>query len=74
MSLAIPIAIVGNGARVAATGYMTQWFGEWAARGLVHDLTGYAAFAVMLGTIVVVLRLTRPSSVAKPPNPLPAGA
>lgn len=74
ISMAVPIAIVGNGARVAATGYMTQWFGGWVARGLVHDLTGYAAFAAMLGTILVVLRLTRPSSGAKPPDPLPARA
>ena len=58
-ALAIPIAIVGNGARVAATGYMTQWFGEWAARGFVHDLTGYVAFAAMLGMTIAVLRLTR---------------
>jgi exosortase len=72
ISMAIPIAIVGNGARVAATGYMTQWFGEWTARGVVHDLTGLAAFAVMLATIIAVLRLTRPSSVAKPPDALPA--
>jgi len=73
LSLAIPIAIVGNGARVAATGYMTQWFGEWAARGLVHDLTGYAAFAAMLGMTIGVLRLTRPSH-PKPPDPMPARA
>ena len=73
LSLAIPIAIVGNGARVAATGYMTQWFGEWTARGLVHDLTGYAAFAAMLGMIIVVLRLTRPSR-PKPPDAMPARA
>jgi exosortase len=73
IALAIPIAIVGNGARVAATGYMTQWFGEWAARGLVHDLTGYAAFAAMLGMTFAVLRLTRPSH-GKPPDPMPARA
>jgi len=81
ISLAIPIAIVGNGARVAATGYMTQWIGAWTARGLVHDLTGYAAFAAMLATTVAVLRLTRPSqskpqdpSRSKPSDPMPARA
>jgi len=73
LSLAIPIAIAGNGARVAATGYMTQWFGEWAARGLVHELTGYAAFAAMLGMTLLVLRLTRPSH-PKPPDAMPARA
>jgi exosortase len=72
IAMAIPIAIVGNGARVAATGYMTQWFGEWAARGLVHDLTGYVAFAAMLATILAVLRVTRPSVAAKPPDAMPA--
>jgi len=61
MALGIPIAIAGNGARIAATGYLTQWFGEGAARGVPHDVTGYVAFAVMFAAIVAVIRLTRPS-------------
>lgn len=73
MLLSVPIAILGNGARVAATGYFTQWFGEGAARGVPHDLTGYAAFAVMFAVSVMAIRLTRPSR-AKPSAPIPARA
>jgi exosortase/archaeosortase family protein len=61
MALGIPIAIAGNGARIATTGYLTQWFGGAAARGLAHDVTGYVVFAVMFAAIVAVIRLTRPS-------------
>ena len=31
MALGVPIAIIGNGARIATTGYLTQWFGAGAA-------------------------------------------
>ena len=76
ISMAIPIAIIGNGARVAATGYMTQWIGEWTARGPVHEMTGIAFFAIMLCMTIGVLRVTRPSSPShpKPPAALPARA
>ena len=73
MSVAVPIAIIGNGARVAATGYMTQWIGEWTARGPVHEMTGVAFFALMLGMTIGVLRLTRPSH-PRPPDAMPARA
>lgn len=75
MALALPIAIVGNGARVAATGYLTQWFGDWMARGLPHELTGYAAFGVMCALMVLILRMTRRTSfTTQPPGPIPAQA
>jgi exosortase len=51
-AVAVPVAIVGNGLRVAATGLLSTWFGEVAARGLFHDLTGYAAFIAMCAVIV----------------------
>jgi exosortase/archaeosortase family protein len=70
MALAVPIAIAGNGARIATTGYLTQWFGEKAARGLPHDITGYVAFAVMFGAMVLVIRWTRPSR-SSPSNAIP---
>lgn len=54
MGAAIPIAVIGNGFRVAATGFLTTWFGEVAVRGIVHDLTGYAAFIVMCACIIGV--------------------
>jgi exosortase len=48
----IPVAIAGNGMRVAATGVLAHLFGAGAARGLVHDLTGYVAFAGMCAVLV----------------------
>jgi exosortase/archaeosortase family protein len=64
MIVALPVAIVGNGFRVAATGYLTHWIGETATRGLVHDMTGYVAFIAMCAVTLAVLRLTRPSQAA----------
>jgi exosortase len=54
IGIAIPIAVIGNGFRVAATGVMAVWFGEGAARGLVHELTGFVAFLAMCAATVAV--------------------
>jgi exosortase len=54
IAAAVPIAVIGNGFRVAATGFLVTWFGPGAARGLVHDLTGFAAFLVMCACLVGV--------------------
>lgn len=59
MAAAAPIAVVGNGARVAATGVLTTWIGEAAVRGVLHDITGYVAFATMCAAIVLLQRATR---------------
>jgi exosortase len=56
---AAPIAVVGNGVRVAATGLLTTWIGETAVRGPLHDVTGYAAFLTMCAGIVGLLLATR---------------
>ncbi|MGE3404054.1 MAG: exosortase/archaeosortase family protein [Vicinamibacterales bacterium] len=62
---AVPIAIAGNTLRVAGTGILAHLFGAGAARGLVHDLTGYAAFfamgAALLGIYLLMTRRERPS-------------
>jgi exosortase len=60
IAAAIPVAILGNGLRVAATGLLSTWIGEAAARGFLHDLTGYAAFVLMFGMMVVIQILSRP--------------
>ena len=60
LAAAVPIAIIGNGLRVAATGLLSTVMGEAAARGLVHDLTGYAAFVVMCAAVVAVQMASRP--------------
>jgi exosortase len=51
---AVPIAVVGNGLRVAASGVLSQWFGEAALKGGLHDATGYVAFLVMCGVLLAV--------------------
>lgn len=56
---AAPIAVVGNGVRVAATGLLTTWIGETAVRGALHDLTGYAAFLMMCAGVLLLQRATR---------------
>ena len=55
----VPIAIVGNGLRVAATGALASRFGRMAVEGLVHELTGFVAFAAMCGAVLALLPLTR---------------
>jgi exosortase len=56
---ALPIAVVGNGLRVAATGLMTMWIGETAVRGTFHELTGFFAFVAMCAATFLVLFATR---------------
>jgi exosortase len=46
--LAVPLAIVLNGLRIAVTGLMTSVYGPAAARGLTHEASGWAVFLVAL--------------------------
>ena len=55
----LPIAIIGNGLRVAATGVLTTWVGPIAVEGLIHEMTGFVAFAVMCGGIFGLLWIGR---------------
>jgi exosortase len=55
----LPIAIIGNGLRVATTGWLTTWIGEMAVEGLVHQATGYAAFLVMCAGLFSLLWIGR---------------
>jgi exosortase len=59
---AAPVAVIGNGVRVAATGVMTTWIGEAAVRGALHDLTGYVAFIMMCAVIILLQLATRSRS------------
>jgi len=63
---AIPVAIVGNGLRVAATALLTLWIGESAVHGVIHELTGHLAFLVMCAAIIGFVIATRP-------RPIPRG-
>ena len=60
MAAAVPVAIVGNGLRVAATGLLSTWIGKAAAEGFLHDLTGYAAFVAMCAIILFLQVAARP--------------
>ena len=43
----VPVALAGNGLRVAATALLAGQMGADAARGAIHDATGWVAFALM---------------------------
>jgi exosortase len=55
----LPIAIIGNGLRVAITGALTTWIGPIAVEGLLHQMTGYAAFALMCAGMFALLWIGR---------------
>lgn len=56
---AIPIAVIGNGLRVAVTGLMTLSMGDRAVSGTVHEVTGFVAFVVMCIVTLLFLRTTQ---------------
>jgi exosortase len=60
LAAAAPIAIVGNGLRVAATGLLATWLGDMAARGILHEATGYVAFAAMCAALLALQVAARP--------------
>jgi len=52
--MAIPVAIVLNGLRIAWTGVAVAWFGPHMARGFAHEASGWAIFIAAFGLIWVV--------------------
>jgi exosortase len=56
----VPIAIIGNGLRVAGTGWLATWIGDAAVKGVIHDATGYVAFMVMCAGLFGLLWIARP--------------
>ena len=50
----VPVALVGNGLRVAVTALLASWIGESAVRGVPHDATGWAAFVLMFGALAAL--------------------
>jgi exosortase/archaeosortase family protein len=55
----LPIAIIGNGLRVAATGVLSTWVGQAAVEGVVHQATGYVAFVAMCAGMFALLWIGR---------------
>jgi exosortase len=50
----IPVALAGNGLRVAATAVLALRLGDDATRGLVHEATGFGAFVAMCAALAAV--------------------
>jgi exosortase len=55
---AVPIAVVTNGLRVAATGAACEFWSREAARGGWHTMTGWVTFTVSLLLLAAVWRVT----------------
>ncbi len=51
---AIPLAIIGNMARIATIGLVAQAFGDQLALTLYHDYSGYVVFGVAIGFMVAI--------------------
>lgn len=51
---AIPLAIIGNMARIATIALVAQAFGEQLALTLYHDYSGYVVFGVAIGCMVAI--------------------
>lgn len=67
VAAAVPIAVVVNGLRVAATGFACELWGPAAAADPWHTLTGWLTFAAAMGLLVSTGRLiggTRPATEA----------
>lgn len=64
----VPVALAGNALRVAATAVLASRLGEDATRGIVHEATGFAAFAAMCAALaavhLVASRCARPGRAA----------
>jgi exosortase len=54
----LPIAIVMNGFRIAATGLACETFGPRAATGVWHELGGWLTFLLSVGALVLLQRVT----------------
>ena len=62
VSLAVPVAIVANGIRIAATGVACETWGPQMASGRWHTITGWITFAVATFVLVQLARvITRAS-------------
>jgi len=55
-ALTVPVVILTNSIRVAATAVSTHYYGPAAARGFVHDLYGWLAFAAAFAIMFLLHR------------------
>jgi exosortase len=54
----IPIAVLTNSARVAATGLAAQYWSPETAEGVFHTFSGWVVFAVAVGVLLLVHRIS----------------
>lgn len=59
---AVPVAVVLNGFRIAATGLAVEEWGPAAGKGAWHELTGWITFVASLAVLFGVKRLLSPTS------------
>jgi exosortase len=53
---AIPIAVLVNGLRVAATAFGARWFGVAAIEGTVHEMLGWVMFLIAFALVAACAR------------------
>lgn len=52
MTLAVPIAVLTNAARVTVTGILTYHYGKQATEGTWHDMSGWLVYIVALALLI----------------------
>jgi exosortase len=70
--MTVPVAILANGMRVAGIGVVAYRFGAAAARGFLHEFSGFVLFSVALIMIYGIYRLLlmlRPPHTTVTPSP-----
>ena len=67
---AVPVAMIANALRITALILVAHYHGVEAAGGAVHDVSGYALYAVALAGLLLVRRLVtpRPAAAGAPPR------
>jgi exosortase len=69
-ALTIPVVIVTNSIRVAATAVSTHYYGPAAATGFVHDFYGWLAFGLAFGSMFMIHRFVVRIASARRPHTL----
>jgi exosortase len=67
-ALTVPIAVVMNAGRVAATGVAASRFGPEVAAGVLHTISGLVVFGVAAGALVLLDRLLARDADIAPPD------
>ena len=70
----IPVAIVANGARVAATGMAAEWVGPEAAQGFFHEFSGWIVFILAFAMLLTIQKLIVKFAPKQTPPAVPANA